>query len=195
MDISSFNLFSLNEGTKILPFSCKDDELNHFLFDDAKNYLADLMAVTYLLVDCHAQKTVAYFSLLNDKVSYDPEDRSFWNRINRKISNNKRRKTYPSVKIGRLAVSKDYDNKGIGRAIIDFIKHAFTNGNRTGCRFITVDAYADATGFYIKNGFDFFTKKDCKDETRLMFFDLKPFKDAQAKVKQTSQASYFSNSI
>lgn len=72
----------------------------------------------------------------------DTEERSLWNRINRRISNNKRRKTYPSVKIGRLAVSKDYDNKGIGRAILDFIKHAFTNGNRTGCRFITVDAYA-----------------------------------------------------
>ena len=103
MDISSFNLFPLNETTEILPFCCKDDELNNFLFDDAKKYLADLIAVTYLLVDRQAQKTVAYFSLLNDKVSYDPEERSLWNRINRKISNNKRRKTYPSVKIGRLA--------------------------------------------------------------------------------------------
>jgi GNAT superfamily N-acetyltransferase len=103
------------------------------------------MAVTYLFVDRQANKTVAYFSLLNDKVSYDPEERSLWNRINRRISNNKRRKTYPSVKIGRLAVSKDYDNKGVGRAILDFIKHAFTNGNRTGCRFITVDAYATSS--------------------------------------------------
>ena len=186
MDISSFDLFPLNEKTEILPFCCKDDELNNFLFEDAKNYFSDLMAVTYLLVDRKTQKTVAYFSLLNDKVSYDPEERSLWNRINRRISNNKRRKTYPSVKIGRLAVSKDYDNKGIGRAILDFIKHAFTNGNRTGCRFITVDAYAKATGFYIKNSFDFFTEKDRKDATRLMFFDLKPFKDAQTRAKQAN---------
>ena len=172
MDLSSFDFLPLGEDTEILPFDCNDADLNNFLFDDAKNYLSDLMAV-------------AYFSLLNDKVSYDPEERSLWNRINRRISNNKRRKTYPSVKIGRLAVSKDYDNKGIGRAILDFIKHAFTNGNRTGCRFITVDAYAKATGFYIKNSFDFFTEKDRKDETRLMFFDLKPFKDAQARAKES----------
>ena len=59
MDISSFDLFPLNEKTEILPFCCKDDELNNFLFDDAKNYFADLMAVTYLLVDRQAQKTVA----------------------------------------------------------------------------------------------------------------------------------------
>ena len=145
MDLSSFDFLPLGEDTEILPFDCNDADLNNFLFDDAKNYLSDLMAVTYLFVDRQANKTVAYFSLLNDKVSYDPEERSLWNRINRRISNNKRRKTYPSVKIGRLAVSKDYDNKGIGRAILDFIKHAFTNGNRTGCRFITVDAYATSS--------------------------------------------------
>ena len=184
MNLSSFDFLPLGEDTEILPFDCNDTDLNNFLFDDAKNYLGDLMAVTYLFVDRQAQKTVAYFSLLNDKVAYDPEERSLWNRINRRISNNKRRKTNPSVKIGRLAVSKDYDNKGIGRAILDFIKHAFTNGNRTGCRFITVDAYAKATGFYIKNNFDFFTEKDRKDATRLMFFDLKPFKDAQNRAKQ-----------
>ena len=63
------------------------------------------------------------------------------------------------------------------------IKHAFTNGNRTGCRFITVDAYAEATAFYQKNGFDFFTKRDEHEDTRLMYFDLKPFKDAQALIK------------
>lgn len=186
MDLSSFDFLPLGEDTEILPFDCNDADLNNFLFEDAKNYLSDLMAVTYLFVDRQAKKTVAYFSLLNDKVSYDPEERSLWNRINRRISNNKRRKTYPSVKIGRLAVSKDYDNKGVGRAILDFIKHAFTNGNRTGCRFITVDAYAKATGFYIKNSFDFFTKKDCKDETRLMFFDLKPFKETQIRAKQAN---------
>lgn len=145
MDLSSFDFLPLGEDTEILPFDCNDVDLNNFLFDDAKNYLRDLMAVTYLFVDRQAEKTVAYFSLLNDKVSYDPEECSLWNRINRRISNNKRRKTYPSVKIGRLAVSKDYDNKGVGRAILDFIKHAFTNGNRTGCRFITVDAYATSS--------------------------------------------------
>jgi hypothetical protein len=63
--------------------------------------------------------------------------------------------------------------------------HSITNGNRTGCWFITVVAYAKATGFYIKNNFDFFTEKDRKDATRLMFFELKPFKDAQIRTKQT----------
>lgn len=178
MILESFEFIRLSESLVLLPFECKDDDLNHFLWDDAKQYLTELMAVTYLLIDTKENQTVAYFSLLNDKVSYDPENNTVWNRLNRKISNRKRRKSYPSVKIGRLAVSKHYEGMGIGSEILNFIKYFFTRSNKTGCRFITVDAYAEAVSFYQKNGFDFFTAKDTNDSTRLMFYDLKPFKDA-----------------
>lgn len=57
----------------------------------------------------------------------------------------------------------------------------FVSNNRTGCRFITVDAHHDAVGFYEKCGFSFFTDTDVDDETRLMYFDLKPFKDMMKK--------------
>jgi len=53
----------------------------------------------------------------------------------------------------------------------------FTHGNRTGCRFITVDAYHDAVGFYQKSGFDFISEKDQNDATRSMYYDLKRFLD------------------
>ena len=42
------------------------------------------------------------------------------------------------------------------------------------------------TALYIENNFDFMKEKDRKDATRLMFFDLKPFKDAQVKSKQSN---------
>jgi hypothetical protein len=42
-----------------------------------------------------------------------------------------------------------------------------------GCRFITVDAYRDAFGFYLKNGFEFLSSEDETDNTRLMYYDLK----------------------
>ena len=46
-------------------------------------------------------------------------------------------------------------------------------------KFLTVDAYADAVSFYEnKGGFKFFTETDVNDDTRLLYFDLKPFKDA-----------------
>lgn len=82
------------------------------------------------------------------------------------------------MKIGRLGTQKSLAGQGIGREIIDYIKFLFTKSNKTGCRFITVDAHKDAVGFYLKCGFTFFTEADRDDDTRLMYFDLKPFKDA-----------------
>jgi predicted GNAT family N-acyltransferase len=183
VDIKDMEFRPLTADTMLLPFRCVDDDLNSFLFEDAKNYLNDMMAVTYLFIDKEHQQTAAYFSLLNDKVAYDPQSKGIWNRINRRIHNNKRRRSYPSVKIGRLAVGEDYAQLGLGSKIIDFIKRIYATGNRAGCRFITVDAYANATKFYQKNGFEFFTMTDALDSTRLMYFDIKPFKDAQESLK------------
>ncbi|MBQ6732689.1 MAG: GNAT family N-acetyltransferase [Paludibacteraceae bacterium] len=177
MSLEIFDFIQLTEDLDIPEFSCSDTDLNNFIHDDAKPYLKELMAVTYLFVDKRANKTGAYFSLLNDKISYRPSEKSNWNKLNRKVVNRKRRKSYPSVKLGRLAVSNDYSGNGVGSDILNFIKHAFTHGNRTGCRFITVDAYSSAVGFYKKNGFEFFTDKDSGEYTRLMYFDLKPLKE------------------
>ena len=52
----------------------------------------------------------------------------------------------------------------------------FSQNNRTGCRFLTVDAHRDAVGLYEKSGFSFFTDTDTEDETRLMYYDLQPYK-------------------
>lgn len=177
MALEDYYFIPLKADYEIKPFKCKDDDLNGFLFEDARKYLTDLMAVTYLWEDLSNAKTVAYFSLLNDKITFDPEQRSIWNRLSRRVANPKRRKDYPAVKIGRLAVSEEYAGQGIGRDIIRLIKYTFTHGNRTGCRFITVDAYQDAVGFYQQCGFDFLSAKDEKDKTRSMYYDLKRFLD------------------
>ena len=177
MAIEDYEFTPLRVNTTIKPFKCKDDDLNGFLFDDAKKYLANLMAVSYLIGDANAGKTVAYFSLLNDKIIFDPEQRSIWNRLSRRVPNAKRRRHYPAVKIGRLAISEEYAGHGLGRDIIRLVKFMFTHGNRTGCRFVTVDAYRDAVGFYQKCGFDFISTKDAGDATRSMYYDLKRFLD------------------
>ena len=163
MAIENYEFLPLKAETDIKPFKCKDNDLNEFLFDDSRKYLTDLMAVTYLL--------------LNDKITFDPEQRSIWNKLSRRIANAKRRKHYPAVKIGRLAISEEYAGHGLGRDIIRLIKFMFTHGNRTGCRFITVDAYQNAIGFYLKCGFDFISEKDKNEPTRSMYYDLKRFSD------------------
>lgn len=101
MAIDNYGFLPLKVETDIKPFKSKDSDINGFLLDDAKRYLTGLMAVTYLLEDRATGVTVAYFSLLNDKITFDPEQRSIWNRPSRRIANPKRRKHYPAVKVGR----------------------------------------------------------------------------------------------
>lgn len=172
MDLSKFTFRQIEVDTEIKSFDCGDADLNDFLISDAKDYLLAMMALTYLLEDNAEDKTVAYYSLLNDKIVFDPEDKHFWNKLNRKVPNSKRRKEYPAVKIGRLAVSKNYCGKHIGEAILLQVKHMFATMRRSACRFITVDAYAAAVPFYEKCGFTFLSDKDKHSKTRAMYFDL-----------------------
>lgn len=175
MDLRKLRQSQLTLDTDIKPFKCADADLNEFLFEDAKHFQKELMAVTYLIEFMDQGKTVAYYSLLADKITFNPEEKNVWNKLNRNIPNSKRRRSYPAVKLGRLAVSEEFEGCGLGTFILDNIKYAFANVKRLGCRFITVDALNSAIPFYQKNGFQFFTEQDVDDETRLMFFDLKNF--------------------
>lgn len=175
IDFSKLRQFQLTEDSDIKPFKCADADLNDFLFEDAKHFQRELMAVTYLLEYMEQNKTAAYFSLLADKIIFNPDEKDVWNKLNRNIPNSKRRRSYPAVKVGRLAVNEDYSGQGLGTFILDNIKYAFSNVKRLGCRFITVDALKAAVPFYERNGFQYITESDKGDETRLMFFDLKNF--------------------
>ena len=169
----------------IKPFNCNDADLNGFLLEsdcnipNAKQHTVELLAVTYLIEDLDADATIAYFSLLNDKIEREITSKSAWNRLSRNIPNVKRRSTHPTVKIGRLAVSKDYQGQKWGQKILSFLKLWFTQNNKTGCRYLTVDALNSAQGFYEKCGFKVLVTPILEDETILMYFDLKQFVDTK----------------
>ena len=75
----------------------------------------------------------------------------------------------PHYRNALLAVSyvMEENNTPIAYFIID---------NKTGCRFITVDAYRSAIPFYEKNGFLPLQEEDDGSPTRLMYFDLADYK-------------------
>jgi predicted GNAT family N-acyltransferase len=169
---ANIKMMRLATDTVIPSFDSEDKDLNDFLLNDAKNYLKSLLAVTYLLQV--GDETVAYFSLSNDSLIKNDDEKSAWNKVNRAIPNEKRRRTYPAVKIGRLAVAKKYTGIGLGSRIILAVQNMYINEQqRSGCRFITVDAYHEALPFYQKNDFKFLTEQDITDNTRTMYFDLK----------------------
>ena len=107
----------------------------------------------------------------------DFDNKTEYNRFRKRFVNAKRIKSYPAAKIGRFAVSKTMKGKEIGSSLLEFIKSFFVVDNKTGCRFLTVDAYADAVPFYLKNGFIPLCEEDKNDDTRLLYFDLNDVSD------------------
>ena len=81
-------------------------------------------------------------------------------------------KSYPALKICRLATDRKYRGKGVGAMLVNLIVASYKNDSKAGCRFITVDAYADALDFYFKQGFAPLSKSDEGADTRLLYFDL-----------------------
>jgi len=174
--LDEIEIVRLEEDMPIAFFDCGDTDLNDFLLNDAKNYIKSMLAVTYLIKV--ENEIAAYFCLSNDGLTrtaiLTAEEKALWNKLGRKIPNSKRRKTYPAVKIGRLAVAKQYSGFGIGRHIIDAVRMMYTGKpHHAGCRFVTVDAYRTALPFYERNDFRYLTTKDKDDDTRIMYFDLK----------------------
>ena len=77
-----------------------------------------------------------------------------------------------ALKICRLATDKRYRGEGIGAMLVNMIIASYRNDSKAGCRFITVDAYAEALDFYYKQGFMPLSKEDEGADTRLLYFDL-----------------------
>ncbi|MDR0682208.1 MAG: GNAT family N-acetyltransferase [Dysgonamonadaceae bacterium] len=176
MDYLQIRVVKIEPDIETDTFDCGNTDLNAFLKDDALRYFDERMAVTYILL--YKKQIIAYYCLLNDKVTFDTgqgNERLLWNRFNRKnkIPNPKRRQNYPAVKLGRLAVSMHFKRQGLGRFILDGIKQMLIQKTDTGCRFLTVDAYSTALSFYLKNEFQYISSKDESENTRLMYYDLK----------------------
>ena len=160
----------MTDFTVFTGFSCGDLDLDDFLHHDAAKHAEELLAVTYALcLDGQLQMPLAFASLLNDSAKMGS---SFKRRLPRICQY----RDYPAVKIGRLGVRKEVQGQGVGRYFLDILRTLFLRDNRTGCRMMTVDAYAGSVHFYRQNDFQFFSENDSGQDTRAMFFDLARFK-------------------
>ena len=165
--------YKLSELETLKQFDCGDEDLNEFLMNDARFYDEQMLAHTYVFMD--DKEIVAYYCLLNDKISQTDLDKSLWRKLRKNIPHEKHYDSYPAVKIGRFAVSQKYAGQSIGTSIIDSIKlKLFENSEYSACRFLTVDAYRGAILFYEKNGFMPLLKEpDLEQPTIPLYFDLR----------------------
>ena len=171
---TTYQIRKLSSKDIIGSFNCGDEDLNDFILNEAQLYGKARLAVSYVIENRVTKQVVGFFSLANDRVSLsDFENKTEFNRFRKKrFVNDKRIKSYPAVKIGRLAIDLSAKGQSLGTFILDFIKSYFVYDNKAGCRFVTVDAYLNALPFYIKNGFLPLSEEIEDPHTKLLFFDL-----------------------
>lgn len=166
-----------DEGVR--SFDCGDEDLNDFILNESVRYRQARLAVSYVIELKGTNDVVGFFSLANDRVSIsDFENKTEFNRFRKKrFVNEKRLKSYPAVKICRLGIDLSVKGQSLGTFILDFIKSYFVEDNKTGCRFLTVDAYINAEPFYLKNGFMPLSTEADTEYTKLLFFDLEEIEE------------------
>ncbi|MGM9778367.1 MAG: N-acetyltransferase, partial [Prevotella sp.] len=124
-------------------FSCGDEDMDEFFYNDALNYTRFRMGKSYCFRLIKNPKIiVAFFTVSNDSIRIFDLGSSKKNRMWKEISNREKRLSrYPGILIGRLAISKNYANQGFGSDVVRFVKEWFVdNDNKSGCRLAIVDA-------------------------------------------------------
>lgn len=181
-------LGEMTDPTKIGEFICGDQDIDDFFSNDCFGYAKQLLGKTYCYkLDENPHKIVCAFTLANASIRVNDLPNARKKKIETDIPHAKSLKDYPAVLVGRLGVAREFRSKHIGSEVLDFVKYWFVEpNNKTGCRFVIVDAYnnPETLAFYKRNGFKsvFSTDKQEKDyrhieqdahlNTRLMYFDL-----------------------
>ena len=171
-------------------FCSKNRDISEFFHKDYIGYRNQLLGKSYCFcTDTSPRKIACAFTVANASIYLANVENRRRNAINRHIPNKKRHNQYPAVLIGRLAVFDGFEGVGLGDSLLDFIKAWFIDPlNKTGCRFLVVDAvnHPKVLDYYQRNGFRFlYDDEDTESRsigrvresedrlrTRLMYFDL-----------------------
>ena len=146
----------LNENHNLDDFECESEDLTNFLKKDALNQQNMNLNLTHLII-CDGN-VVGYVSILTDAMKLKIlDDKETKDKILGKL-NISENNVIPAIKIGRFAIDKRYAHKGLGNHVFRNVLLSILDiaQNIVGLRFITVDAYASAFGFYVdKNKFKY----------------------------------------
>jgi GNAT superfamily N-acetyltransferase len=167
------------ETQRVRDFCCGAPDLDEFLnTDEVEEYDNEGLGRTMLVY--RNGDLVAYFTISSEGLRI--EYLRTWKSFSR--MSEMRMESIPAVKIGRLAVSRAWQKKGVGRALIDHIAGmALVMGQQFGVRLLLVESKKSAEPFYIKCGFELTvpTRRQRSRANRTMFFDLAKIKDVADK--------------
>lgn len=152
-----------NEGYGLLPikdadidildsFDCGKPHLNGFLTTTAREMHEGLLSSTSLVFHQDFDGLVGYFTLSHDGIPLSTgEEYELGYNGQPNLS------SFPAVKIGRLAISKDIQKQGVGTAVMGMIRGDVIGAKSlSAARILVVDAEndPDVIRFYERYGFE-----------------------------------------
>jgi GNAT superfamily N-acetyltransferase len=168
-EINSENIefYKLKENMlKNLNFDCGDEDLNEFLLNDSIDHMKSDISIVYLCK--YKKEVIGYVALSNDSIEINKEDKE---KIKEKYGIFY--PYYPAIKVGRLAISKNYQGKGIGTMVIDWVIGLIIELRfKVGIKYIAVDSYSESKTFYENNEFELFELKKERGNTVQMYLEI-----------------------
>ena len=166
------NLRQLQPDDDVSDFRLGEEKyrpLQAYLEQSAKRFHKRNLARTYVLGSDQKQ-IVAYLTLVCGEVELQAGGSSVGER-----ANSYRYRSYPAVKIARLAVDERYRGNDLGKMLVTLALGIAKDQicPAVGCRFVTVDAKVDAVKFYERLGFSFLeTEQNRQRPEPILFIDL-----------------------
>lgn len=164
----NYRFETLTDEHDLSKFKCESDDLNDFLKNDVLTQQKSKLNLTKLVM-CD-DIMVGYVSLLTDTIPLkDIRDEDTKQDIKDQLDITSKKRKLPAIKIGRLAIDEKYAHNGLGSEILMSILFNVKNiaENNVGLRFVTVEGYASAYGFYINHNFINLKKDDDKIKEKL----------------------------
>jgi GNAT superfamily N-acetyltransferase len=130
-------------------FSCGKDILDNYFWIQAKQDVKRKLSACFVLVDNETGRISGYYTLSSNNISNDLIPESFKKKLPKSYI------SIPTVLLGRLAVDKDFQGKGLGKLLlIDSLKRCYDISESIGIFAVLVDPLdKEAEIFYEKYGF------------------------------------------
>lgn len=137
-------------------FDCGKELLNNYLKNQAGQDVKRKLSACFVLVDKETNSIQGYYTLSNYSIPLS----NFSEHIRKKLPQSYQ--SIPTTLLGRLAIDKTYQGKGIGKILlIDALKRSYGISSEIGSFGIVVDPIDDeARNFYGK--YDFIELPDSK---------------------------------
>ncbi len=135
-------------------FDCGNDQLNNYLKHQAGQDMKRKLSACFIIADSSTNQILGYYTLSNNSISLN----SFTEEIQKKLP--KSYKSIPTTLLGRLAINKEQQGKGIGKILlIDALKRSHELSKEMGSFAVVVDPIDHAAEMFYKK-YDFIKLPD-----------------------------------